>query len=117
MEEYGKVKKVCIKLDRYGYQQWRAMLCFSNEKEAAIAIKETNKYKKWKAEEYKNISQNKLYPENNNNEENFEEYQKQKNQEKQRQNNSEVNNNILRVQQDTNENNETTINEIERKAQ
>ena len=30
----------------------------------------------WKAEEYKNISQNILYPENNNNEYNFKEYQK-----------------------------------------
>ena len=30
MEEYGKVKKVRIKCDRYGYQQQRAMICFSN---------------------------------------------------------------------------------------
>ena len=42
MEEYGKVKKVRIKRDRYGYQQQRAMICFSNKKEAAIAIKERN---------------------------------------------------------------------------
>ena len=31
------------------------MICFSNEKEATTAIKETSKYKRWKAEEYKNI--------------------------------------------------------------
>ena len=31
------------------------MICFSIEKEAAIAIKETNKYKRWKPEEYKNF--------------------------------------------------------------
>ena len=55
MEEYGKVKRVRIKLDRYGYQELRAMICFSNEKEATTAIKETSKYKRWKAEEYKNI--------------------------------------------------------------
>ena len=78
MEEYGKVKKVRIKHDRYGYQQQRAMICFSNEKEAAIAIKETNKYKRWKAEEYKNVSQSKRYLENNSNEYNLKEYQKHK---------------------------------------
>ena len=55
MEEYGKVKKVRIKRDRYGYQQQRAMICFSNEKEAAIAIKERTKHKRWKTEEYKNF--------------------------------------------------------------
>ena len=106
MEEYGKVKKVRIKCDRYGYQQQRAKICFSNKKEAAIAIKETNGYKRWKAE-YKNVSQSKMYTENNSNEYNLKEYQKHKSHEKQRQNNSEVNNSILRVQQDTNESNET----------
>ena len=55
-----------------------------------------------KAGECKNISQNKLFPENNK-----KEYQKHKLHEKQWQNNSEVNN-ILTVQQNTNENNETT---------
>ena len=50
MKEYGKVKKVRIKRDRYGYQQQRAMICFFNGEEAAIAIKETNKYKRWTAE-------------------------------------------------------------------
>ena len=78
MEEYGKVKKVRIKRDRYGYQQQRAMICFSNEKEAAIAIKETNKYKRWTAEVYKNVSQSKMYPENNSHEYNLKEYQKHK---------------------------------------
>ena len=53
-----------------------------------------------------------MYPENNNNEYNFKEYQKHKSHEKQCQHNSEVNNNILKVQQDTNENIET-INETE----
>ena len=62
-----KQKKVRIKLDRDGYQQQRAMIYFSNEKEVAIAIKETNKYKRWNAEEYKSISQNKMYPKNSNN--------------------------------------------------
>ena len=113
MEEYGKVKKVRIKRDRYGYQQQRAMICFSNEKEAAIAIKETNKYKRWRAEEYKNVSQSKRYLENNSNEYNLKESQKHKSHKKQRQNNSEVNNNILRVQQDTNESNERTVKETE----
>ena len=78
-----------------------------------LQFNKRNKYKRWKVEEYKNISLNKLYPENNNNEYNFKEYQKHKSHEKQWQNNSEVNNNILRVQHDTNENNETTINETE----
>ena len=107
MEEYGKVRKVRIKRDRYGYQQQRAMICFSNEKEAAIAIKERTKYKRWKAEEYKNFSQRKMYLENNSNEYNLKEYQKHKSHEKQRQNNSEANNSIFRVQQDTNESYET----------
>ena len=89
------------------------MICFSNEKEAAIAMKETNKYTRWKAEKYKDTSQNKMYPENNNNEYNFKEYQKHKSHEKQWQNNGEVNNNLLRLQQDTNEHNETSINEAE----
>ena len=44
------------------------------KKEAAIAIKKLNKYKKCKTEEYQSISQNKMYPENNNNEYNFKEY-------------------------------------------
>ena len=110
MEDYGKVKRVRTKLDIYGYQQQRAMICFSNKKEAATAIKKTNKYKSWKAEEYKNSSENQLYPENNNNEYNYKEYQKQNHMKKQWQNNSEVNNK-LRVQQDTNGNNETKINE------
>ena len=113
MEEYGKVKQVRIKRDRYDYQQPRAVICFSNEKETAIAIKETNKYKRWKAEEYKNVSQSKRYLENNSNEYNLKEYQKHKSHKKQRQNNSEVNNNILRVQQDTNESNERTVKETE----
>ena len=89
------------------------MICFSNEKEATTAIKETSKYKRWKAEEYKNIWQNQLYPENNNNEYNYKEYQTHKSHEKQWQNNSELNNSKLRIQQETNENNETTINETE----
>ena len=50
-------------IERYGYQQHRAMIYFSNEKEAAIAIKETNKYNRWTAEVYKNISQSKMYSE------------------------------------------------------
>ena len=106
MEEYGKVKKVRIKHDRYGQQQQRAMICLSNEKEAAIAIKETNKYKRWTAEVYKNVSQSKMYPENK-------EYQKHKSHKKQIQNNGEVDNSILRVQQDTNESNELTVKETE----
>ena len=68
MEEYGKVKNIRIKRDRYGQQQQRAMICLSNEKEAAIAITETDTYKRWKVEEYKNASQNKIYPDNNRNE-------------------------------------------------
>ena len=32
MEECGKVKQVRIKLDRYGYQRQRAIICFSSEK-------------------------------------------------------------------------------------
>ena len=98
MEDYGKVKKVRIKRDRYGYQQQRA-ICFSNEKEAAIAIKETNKYKRWSPEVYKNISQSKMYIENNSHEHHLKEYQKHKSHKKQMQNNSEVNNSVTRVQQ------------------
>ena len=45
------------------------MICFSNEKEAAIAIKERNIYKRWTAEEY---------PDNSKNEYHFKECQKHK---------------------------------------
>ena len=45
MEEYGKVKKIKTKGDRYGYQQQRAMICLSNDEEAAIAIKKNNNKK------------------------------------------------------------------------
>ena len=38
----------------------------------------------WKAEEYENISQNKMYPENSSNKYNFTEYQKHKSNERQR---------------------------------
>ena len=55
MEEYGKVKKVRIKHNTYGYQQQRAMIYFSNEKEAAIAIKETNNYKGGKQKNTKTL--------------------------------------------------------------
>ena len=89
------------------------MIYFSNEKEAVTVIKETNKYKWWKVEEYKNTLQNQFFPENSNNECNYKEYQQHKSDEKQWQNNSEVNNNKIRTQQDTNKNNETTINETE----
>ena len=54
-----------------------------------------------------------MYPENKYNEYNLKEYQKHKSLEKQRQNNSEVNNSVLRVQQDTNERNETTVKQTE----
>ena len=54
-----------------------------------------------------------MYPENDSNEYNLKEYQKHKSHKKERQNNSEVNNSILRVQQDRNESNETTIKETE----
>ena len=97
MEEYGKVKQVRIKRDRYDYQQPRAIICFSNEKETVIAIKETNKYKRWKSEEYKNVSEDQLYSENNNNECNLKKYQKHKSHEKQWQNSSEINNNMTQM--------------------
>ena len=54
------------------------MICFSNEKEAAITIKEKNKYKWWTAAEYKNVSQSKLHSENNNIEYSLKGYQKHK---------------------------------------
>ena len=54
------------------------MICFSNEKEAAITIKETNKYKWWTVAEYKNVSQKKLHSENSNIEYSLKEYQKHK---------------------------------------
>ena len=60
-------------------------LYVSNEKEAAIAIKETNKYKRWSAEVYKNVSQSKMYPENNSHEQHLKEYQKHKSHKKQMQ--------------------------------
>ena len=44
MEEYGKVKRVRVKLDRKRLPTTkRAIICFSNEKEAATTIKDTNK--------------------------------------------------------------------------
>ena len=54
------------------------MICFSNGKEAAIAIKETNKYKRWTAGAYKNVSQSKMYVEKSSHEYNLKEYRKHK---------------------------------------
>ena len=54
------------------------MICFSNEKEAAIVIKQTNKYKRWTAEVYRIVLQSKMYPENNSHEYNLKAYQKHK---------------------------------------
>ena len=54
MEEYGEVKSLKLRFHP-NITRTEAMICFSTEKEAQLAITEINTYKGWRAELYKPI--------------------------------------------------------------
>ena len=45
MEKFEDPKNNRIKVDRYGFQQQRAVVCISNEKEVVIAATKKNRQK------------------------------------------------------------------------
>ena len=54
MEEYGEVKSIKLRFHPNNTRN-EAMICFSTEEEAQLAITEINTYKGWRAELYKPI--------------------------------------------------------------
>ena len=54
MEEYGEVKSIKLRFHSNNTRN-EAMICFSTEEEAQLAIAEINTYKRWRAELYKPI--------------------------------------------------------------
>ena len=54
MEEYGEVKSIKLRFHPNNTRN-EAMICFSTEEEAQLAITEINTYKRWRAELYKPI--------------------------------------------------------------
>ena len=84
MEKFGDPKNNRIKFDRYGFQQQRAVICISNEKEVVIAAtkKKQKKIKDGMEKNTKKMTPNKFHPENSNNKCNFKEHKKHKSHEK-----------------------------------
>ena len=60
MEEYGEVKSLKLRFHP-NITRTEAMICFSTEKEAQLAITEINTYKGWRAELYKPISKSREF--------------------------------------------------------
>ena len=54
MEDYGEVKSIKLRFHPNNTRN-EAMICFSTEEEAQLAITEINTYKGWRAELYKPI--------------------------------------------------------------
>ena len=54
MEEYGEVKSIKLRFHSNNTRN-KAMICFSTEEEAQLAITDMNTYKGWRAELYKPI--------------------------------------------------------------
>ena len=52
-KEYGKVKKIKIKTDRYGLEKKYAMICYATEDEPQKAIEGIKNKEGWTAERYK----------------------------------------------------------------
>ena len=52
MEEYGEVKSIKLRFHPNDTRN-EAMICFSTEEEAQLAVAEVNTYKRWRAELYK----------------------------------------------------------------
>ena len=52
IEEYGKVRSIKLRFHPNNARN-EAMICFSTEEEAQLAITEINTYKGWRAELYK----------------------------------------------------------------
>ena len=60
MEEYGEVKSLKLRFHPNNTRN-EAMICFSTEEEAQLAITEINTYKGWRAELYKLIRKSKEF--------------------------------------------------------
>ena len=75
MQQYGNIKSIKVRRDRYGYEINEAMICYTTQREAEEAISEINKGTEWHAEVYQNRyteineGRNKKTKENDNNEE------------------------------------------------
>ena len=73
MQQYGNIKSIKVRRDRYGYEINEAMVCYTTQKEAEEAINQINKGTEWHAEIYQNRykeineDKNKTTNENNNN--------------------------------------------------
>ena len=60
MEEYGEVKSLKLRFHPNNTRN-EAMICFSTEEEAQLAITEINTYKGWRAELYKAIRKSRVF--------------------------------------------------------
>ena len=73
MQQYGNIKSIKVRHDRYGYEINEAMICYTTQKEAEEAISQINKRTEWHAEIYQNRykeineDRNKKTNQNNNN--------------------------------------------------
>ena len=54
MQQYGNIKSIKVRRDRYGYEINETMVCYTTQREADEAVSEINKGTEWHAE----ISQN-----------------------------------------------------------
>ena len=73
MQQYGNIKSIKVRRDRYGYEINEAMICYTTQREAEEAISEINKGTEWHAKIYQNRyteineGRNKKTKENSNN--------------------------------------------------
>ena len=54
MQQYGNIKSIKVRRDRYGYEINEAMVCYATQRGAEEAISETDKGTEWHAEIYQN---------------------------------------------------------------
>ena len=54
MQQYGNIKSIKVRRDRYGYEINEAMICYTTQREAEEAISEINKGTEWHVEIYQN---------------------------------------------------------------
>ena len=54
MQQYGNIKNIKVRRDRYCYEINEAMVCYTTQKEAEEAISQINKGTEWHAEIYQN---------------------------------------------------------------
>ena len=54
MRQYGNIKSIKVRHDRFGYEINKAMVCYTTQKETEEAISQINKATEWHAEIYQN---------------------------------------------------------------